>query len=146
MIWGSGEPRSSREAGMGEKTTDFWDQLRFRDRRFTLVDLMTIVAVTAVVCAALAGVLGADIASGTKGPAFLITAACPVLCGLVWFLSGLNVVRFRWLDGALSLVVILLTVVVSLLVLTLAVLHPVTAGLTSVALFAMIAYLSTWVR
>jgi hypothetical protein len=131
---------------MAGRATDLWDERQYRTRRFTLLDLMTIVAWIAVLCAAMSGALGSDLSADRKALVFALAVACPALCGLLWFLSGLEFARWRWLNGLLGLLIVVLTVIDSLLFLALGYVHPATAGLTCVTLSALIVYLASWVQ
>lgn len=131
---------------MNEGRGEYWDWSPIRPRRFTLVDMMVIVAMIALVCAAIAVAWHSDLATDRKALVTLLSIAAPGLCATLWFLSGLNLLRRRWLDTVVALAIILLTVADSLSVLALGWYYPAAAGLICLNLSALIVYLATWVR
>ena len=131
---------------MNEGRTEFWDWSPIRPRRFTLVDLMVIVAMVALVCAAVAVAWHSDLAADRKTLVILLSIAAPVLCGSLWFLSGLDLLRQRWLDTLVALAIILLTVADALSILALGWYYPAAAGFICLNLFVLIVYLASWVR
>src|SRR5262249_1741848 len=103
-------PNSPESRPMSEQASEFWDWSPIRPRRFTLVDLMAIVAMAAVLCAAIAATWNSDLVEERKTLVILLSITAPILLAFLWLLSGVNLLRSRWLDGVVSLVIILLTV------------------------------------
>jgi presenilin-like A22 family membrane protease len=131
---------------MAEITTEFWDWSPIRPRRFTLVDIMVIVAMVAFLSAGIAAAWHSDLREERKELITLLALICPVLCASLWYLSGIDVRRWRLLDGLISLVIILMTVADALAVLTIGYFHPPGAGFVCLTLSALIVYLASWVR
>jgi hypothetical protein len=120
--------------------------LESRPRRLTSRDAMVVVAIASLPLAAVA--LAAR--SATSQVVCEGAAAVSILTigqvGLLWYVSGVKLGRrWRWLDGPLSLLSVLLALGASLGLLVLTILIPIAALMVAGAVVATIAYAVSWV-
>jgi uncharacterized membrane-anchored protein len=122
------------------------DRWRSYDRPTNLYDLMLLVALTALPLAAAATTLRTSNDPIVRGIVVLACLAVPTGVGLVWFVCRLWRPRGERTRDDLFLVVYIVLTLVSVLATVLVFLfdRP-AAGMLGLALFGLLAYLSSWI-
>jgi len=117
-----------------------------RERKFTALDLMVIIAITTLPLAAVSisarSCLSADSKFAVGADTLLILA----MAGTLWSISGIKLRRWgRWIEPPLAVLSVVLTMVLTVALMALFLLSPIASLLVIGALGAMVAYLVTWV-
>jgi hypothetical protein len=122
-----------------------WRLIRGRERRTRLVDLIFIVAWSALTVTAVKWV------TQPKGPLapppvpFILPLLVPMLFGVAWYLSGLPVAtRHRWLEILLGVVFVAVALLVLAVLVAFILVEPAGGILTCVSSVVLLVYLISW--
>jgi hypothetical protein len=114
-------------------------------RRWRTWDLVAIVSVTAVHCAALGRLARAPGLHPANVLLMFLAFTCPILFLSVWSISGVRLgVRWQWLEVPLAALFFAVSLMLIAIVALLIVVHPAAGFLTGTALLALLMYLTSW--